>query len=311
MKKIFYLFLVGAMMIGVSSCSTNPAPEDGGNTNPETEVTIAIEVSDITAVSATVNITPSDTAKYYMFAYDSYSNFKEYGYEGDDEFAMKDDFSFWANVYWPYYEEAAKEYGYDFYSFLLNKGNYVDGEIDGMEPETEYIAYAYYVEINGADTILSGFSSKRFTTAAAEKSNITFAIDVDGANVVITPSNNDMYWYALIDNETLYDEEEGYAGDAAEALLSDYTFLSYFYEDLEPITGVENFELGELAYQAGAHTLIVAGFNGYYLTTDVTTKVVEVTEDMLPEDEDYESPRKANKQKVAKQLKTTKHRLAK
>ena len=319
MKKIFYLILAGVLMAGISSCNSNPVdePENGGNSSeeqptPTTADGLTISISNVTDISAYVSVVPADTDKYYMFAYDTYENYTEYGYVGNDEFAMKDDFHFWANDYWSYYEDLAKEHGYDFYSFLLSKGN-IEGNLEDLDPSTEYIAYAYYVEINGADTTLSGLTYKKFTTEKAQTSSITFQIDVDGADVTIKPSNNDPYWYTVLENELLYDEEYGYGGDLAEALKDDYVWLSYFYEDIEPITGVENFELGDFAYEAGEYTILVAGFNGHYVTSDIVSKEVTITDDMIPDDEDddFESPRKANKKKAVKQLKTTKHRLVK
>jgi len=309
MKKIFYfLAIVAISACTIIGCKPKDPVEDPNTDKDTTKVdttkvdtpevvvttpTLKIEISDISATTAHVTITPSDTNVYYFFAYDSYSNWVELGYANNDEYAMSDDLRYWLDDYNANQEYYA-QYGYSsFEEYYLYQGA-VAGNLNEMKPETEYIAYAYFVTISEKDTIPSGITYQRFTTDKAVMSDMTFTLEViDSANISIVPSNNDPYFAVVVEDSAFNAsaEEFGYEGDKVKAFDDEIDWLStmsrYFGEELTPITGATTLNVAESVYEDGLYHILVAGWNGEYRTTD---EVSEITMDVVAVEAEVETP---------------------
>ncbi len=323
MKKILYFMAIVAISASaIIGCKPkNPAenPQDGQDTTnvtPSEEDTVKasleISISDITATTAYAAVTPSNDSVYFFFAYDAYANWVEYGYEGKDDYAMEDDLNYWLEHYNNNKDYYAENYGFNTFEEAMLYQGAVDGPLTEMDPETEYIAYAYIVTINGTDTIPSGLTYKRFTTAEAVKSNITFQIDIlDSVNVSITPSNDDPYYVIVVDDETFNapKEENGYDGDKYLAFDSEISWMTmiaqYLGYEIAAITGAQTINVADVAYASGLQHILVAGWNEEYRTTD---EVSEVTMEVVVEEEEetvYESAKKVQHRLGTKSSKRT------
>ena len=187
MKKIFSIVMVAALVaFSITSCKKNgqnepenpqqqdsiqePVDTTAQDTTPAQDTTqvnpgalaLAIEVSDITATTAYVTITPSDTTAAYFCSYVSLPGLAEYEMTLD-EYAADD---------MDYYPTS----GYTF-DELATYGT-VAGEFEGLKPETEYYAYAFY--FNEKFEIIGEVNSVKFKTAALEVSE-TVALNLTDA----------------------------------------------------------------------------------------------------------------------------------
>lgn len=73
-----------------------------------------------------------------------------------------------------------------------------------LDPNVDYVVYAYSVEMVGEDPIVnSRVSQEAFTSGAVAKSDITFELTTSditpiSASITMTPSNNDIYSYGFV-----------------------------------------------------------------------------------------------------------------
>ena len=224
MKKIFNLVLAAFVLFSAASCAGTLGGDNGdGNGGGSSSQSFVVSVSNITATSATVSVTPSNDATYY---FDIMDKATVDGYSTLSEFA---------EAYIAYLKEYAVSNGYTI-AEILSSGNdsYTFADID---PATSYYAFAVGVNANGAVT--SNVTVKAFTTlnsgsGSGVTSNNTFSVDVTnvtatGATISVTPSNNDTYYFDLVEKE-VYDQFPNGATFAAEyiAYLKEY-FESYGY----------------------------------------------------------------------------------
>ena len=270
MKNLLKLLLVVLAGCGIS------CEQLGGLGGGSTKTSFDINVSDISATSATVSVTPSNDNT-YLFDVIEKDVFNSYGSNAafmvDIVSLIKSDYKTLAD---------ALSSGVDYYTY------------DGMlTPNTEYYAYAFSVTAEGV--ITSDLTLKTFKTPAATGGNTggddsgntgggtstnTFAISVTNitatdATVSVTPSNNDTYFFDVIEKSVLdqytdkkefaaaivaFYGEEGYTPSQMVSTGSDY----YEYEDW--------FE-ANTEYYAYAFGLDSNG----NITTEVTTKVFTTT----------------------------------
>lgn len=178
MKKLFYLFAVAVVAISLASCNKKdePASKD-----------FAITVSDVTATSAHVKITPSKEDAFYYASVVSQ--------EGLD-----------------YYKMTIEEYAQDDMDYYSGTGASFanlaqSGEFEGdveLQPETKYYAYAFYFNKNWE--ILSDVAYVTFTTPKLE---ITETIDLALAGAEVTWEFYATDGLGVLDLSTAFDEAKG------------------------------------------------------------------------------------------------------
>lgn len=134
--------------------SISATVEEGGTTG---EMTFTIEVSDVTANTATIACTPSDNNQTYLLNYTPKALFDQL-YTSDEVFT---------NALIQSLKQIAAEAGMtleDALQQLLSKGSVIL-DADQLEGSTEYVAYAFGLTTDG--TVTSAVSTETFTTEEA------------------------------------------------------------------------------------------------------------------------------------------------
>ena len=160
MKKIFSILAVALVAFSFASCN-------GNNPTPGKDGKFAILVENITATSADITVTPTDTAAYYYWTVYYAVSIKEAG----------DSLGYYIA------EDLKAEYGsYDWdlvASYLLTKGedNYSFSELPS---ETDLAVVAFYLD--STYTVLGEVGIKEFTTPKLEIEE-TVALNITSATV--------------------------------------------------------------------------------------------------------------------------------
>lgn len=160
MKKIFSILAVALVAFSFASCN-------GNNPTPGKDGKFAILVENITATSADITVTPTDTAAYYYWTVYYAESIKEAGDSLGAYLA----------------EDLKAEYGpYDWdlvASYLLTKGedNY---SFSGLPSETELAVVAIYLD--STYTVIGEVGIKEFTTPKLEIEE-TVALNITSATV--------------------------------------------------------------------------------------------------------------------------------
>ncbi|MCM1005879.1 MAG: hypothetical protein NC402_06250 [Prevotella sp.] len=180
----------------VASTSVTVLPFVCTNQPAVKQESISIEVSDITASNAYMSFTPSSDDFGYCFFISSKADFDAAG--GADK-AIENQIKYW--------EQSAEIYQYtwqkvmSWYQHNGIYGEYAYESYGALMSETEYVVYAF--AIDNDKNIIAPLVTKTFTTAEAEKSDITFTLSVTSTvpegndrntvNAQCVPSNDDTY----------------------------------------------------------------------------------------------------------------------
>lgn len=133
------------------------------------------------------------------------------------------------------FEEFASNYGYSLEDYLINSDMLKMGEYEsslrGLNPETEYYAYAVGMNISGERT--TGLVKTAFTTKSVEMKEASFdiAYEIKGKSVTmsVTPSDNEVLYYF----STLAKEYVGEGKDAlrqvAQSMLDEEIYYGQMY----------------------------------------------------------------------------------
>lgn len=257
-------------------------------------MTFDIQVTDVSETGATVTITPSNNDQTYMYAVVSAAYMKEFDNPAD---FIQDDITYW--------EDHCDNEGYTFESFIklmLRTGVHVDDELNDLDPNKEYCAYAY--GMTPEKIITSGLSTAYFTTTKIDYTNVNFKVtytnDTDyNATITVRPELEDGSLYAggwtftvrnsyaqTVDGET---DEEWQATILSN--LKEQVEEGYFTQD-DLLHGEKTFylsdNLGTGIRPWGGNTYYVycfglnANFNvdtndGVFSRSEVKTNPVEVT----------------------------------
>ena len=186
-------------------------------TTPDAPEVFDIQITDITGLSATINITPDDqTSTYYFYAY-PVADYEEHQ-NGSDYELMQYDYSFWQ------YMAAISEV--DVAEVIANdlvKGTQsvsTDALLYLTEWDTEYIVWAYGITAQGEVT--TTMTRRTFKTGSPAASSMTFDVKniktewyeettAEGtirgymAEADIIPSNKGERYFATITNKDWYD----------------------------------------------------------------------------------------------------------
>ncbi len=185
-------------------------------------------VTSVTSSSVVLDVDASDDEmRYLVMAVE-----KAYADQfADDEALYQDDLE--------YFEYIMAAYGLGSVSEVISAyttvGDSIGLEISDLTPETEYLFYAYGLELDGTRT--TDIYREYVTTLAespVENVDITFEFDIQSAggsyDITVTPSKDDVYYYFdCLDKASL---DEFYAGNSktlVEELLAYYisSYASY------------------------------------------------------------------------------------
>lgn len=275
MKNLFKLILAAVVLFGAASCGLLGEEGNGGGNNGggSSSSNFAISVTNITSTSATVSVTPLISGTYYFDVMDQSTV---------NSFSTLTSF---AEAYIQYLKEYAASNGISF-SDSLSAGRDSYTFSDMLEPGVKYYAFAFGVTSNG--TLTSEVTVKSFTTLTSDSGNgsgngstsqNTFAISVSGitsdsATVSITPSNNDTYYFDVVETEFVeqYSSLKEMAADYI-AYLKEY-FESYGYTLADALSsGSDSYTYEGDLDPSTSYYAFVFGVNGDgTITTDVTVK---------------------------------------
>ena len=182
--------------------------------------TFEITVSDVTASTATVSVTPSDSSVWYYYDIIPVEYFNEYA--DADELAK--DYLEWIEDEVEYYQE----YGVDYvFEDWLSRG--VDGyDFSDLTAETEYVAFAFAVDTS-THLNTGAFFQTHFTTLPVEETLLTFELANSDTALWFLPNSDEITYFAdYVSVDTL----SAYNITAAEFFEADVEYygeyISYF-----------------------------------------------------------------------------------
>ena len=260
MKNLFKLLLAAFVLFSAASCDIlnglggqdgngNNGGNGGGNGD---YAEYYIEVSGITTSGAIVSVTPSNEETYYFDVvekayYDSYSNKSQFLADYVAEIKA--------------YIDELNEYGYGVSFADFVSSGYDSYDFDGLlDANTEYVAIAFGLSADGEVTTAP--TTEAFKTLGNggntgggndDPSQNTFSISVTeisstSANVAVTPSNNDTYYFDVVD-KAFYDSYSNKADLAAD-------YVAYLQETAA--------EYAALGYDVTLADFLSSGSDSYY-----------------------------------------------
>ena len=186
-------------------------------TTPDAPEVFDIQITDITGLSATINITPDDqTSTYYFYVY-PVADYEEYQ-NGSDYELMQYDYSFWQYMAAISEAEVSEVIANDLVTG--NQSVSTDALLYLTEWDTEYLVWAYGINANGEVT--TTMTRRTFKTPSPATSSLTFEVEnikaewyeqttsegtIRGymAEADIIPSNKNERYFATITNKDWYD----------------------------------------------------------------------------------------------------------
>ncbi len=285
MKKVFFCMLLGALMASFTACN-EPV-------EIKTDAILAINVTNITSTGALVSVKGTPANAHYYFDVTDAASVQELGLDTVAQYYLdylKED--------WEYYQEdyLAEDPTLTFATTYLSQG---DDEYDYsgiLDPATEWVVIAFFVD-SATQTITGEIQTQSFTTPIPQPSNNTFNVTCDEVGFVITPSTEDSYYWTAYEKDTV-------AAYGAEFLWNDDV---QFWYDFGWLSLAISYDAEEWLYceyfeAPGDYTIIVAGCEGTYQTTDISTFDITVTADQIAaggceteEDFDFAPRKKTNK----------------
>lgn len=260
MKNLVKLMFMALAMCFVACGEFGNGGNDGNGGSDNTPLTFTIGISNITSSTAKVTVTPSNNDKTYYYDIVDKETLDFY-YDGSIAKCAKD-----------LVEYITKDLGKTMEEYVVSgKDVYI---FDSLEASTDYYIFAFGVLNDG--TITSNIAYKAFKTTASsgsgnggstggESSKNTFSISVNNisatsANVAITPSNSDTYYFDVVAKEVYdaYTNKTEFAKEYVAQLkemLAEYGYTiadilssgsdSYYYNDqLDPSTEYVAFVFG-------------------------------------------------------------------
>jgi hypothetical protein len=222
-KYLFLIALISAFMF--TSCHEEPVKV----------TTFEIEVSDVTASSAVVTVTPSDTNVWYY--YDIIPTEYYVDYESTD--SLVQDYIEWIEDEVAYCAEYGLDYVFeDWMSRGVDSYSYTD-----LTAETEYVAFAFAVD-TATHQKVGPFYQTKFTTLPVEEVSLMFEFASTDTAVWFLPNHNDVSYFmcvAPVDTlaahnmtyEQYWDFMVGYYGEYIDYLtFTGPVYLHYEYDGL-------------------------------------------------------------------------------
>ena len=219
MKKILFnglLLLLATVFVGCKDTpEVPPTPID-----PVDKPDFVIEVKNITDTSVEFTITPEDEEMTYIAMMTTKEYFDEF--EDDDAYIMDD-------LMW--LDDAAYDAGVELSEYLegVLKTGVISDTQDKLDPETEYVVYAFGLSNNGIVT--TSLYKQTFTTLSTELTELNFEIEVtdigyDTATVTITPDNDKAFYFV---NVFSLEDYQNYGGDESAFAAHINKLRNYYY----------------------------------------------------------------------------------
>ena len=219
MKKILFnglLLLLATVFVGCKETPDVPPTPIDPVDNPD----FVIEVKNITDTSVEFTITPEDEEMTYIAMMTTKEYFDKF--EDDDAYIMDD-------LMW--LDDAAYDAGVELSEYLegvLKKGAISDTQ-DMLDPETEYIVYAFGLSNNGIVT--TSLYKQTFTTLSTELTELNFEIEVtdigyDTATITVTPDNDKAFYFV---NVFSLEDYQNYGGDESAFVAHINKLRNYYY----------------------------------------------------------------------------------
>ena len=219
MKKILFNGLLLLLATALAGCKETPdvppTPVD-----PVDKPDFVVEVKNVTDTSVEFTITPADEEMTYI----AMMTTKEYfdTFEDDEAYIMDD-------LTW--LEDAAYNAGVGLNEYLegvLKKGVISDTQ-DMLDPETEYVVYAFGLSNNGIVT--TSLYKQTFTTLSTELTELNFEIQVtdvgyDTATITVTPDNDKAFYFV---NVFSLEDYQNYGGDESAFVAHINKLRNYYY----------------------------------------------------------------------------------
>lgn len=219
MKKILFnglLLLLATALVGCKETpDVPPTPVD-----PVDKPDFVVEVKNVTDTSVEFTINPADEEMTYI----AMMTTKEYfdTFEDDEAYIMDD-------LTW--LEDAAYNAGVGLNEYLegvLKKGVISDTQ-DMLDPETEYVVYAFGLSNNGIVT--TSLYKQTFTTLSTELTELNFEIQVtdigyDTATITVTPDNDKAFYFV---NVFSLEDYQNYGGDESAFVAHINKLRNYYY----------------------------------------------------------------------------------
>lgn len=181
-------------------------------TTPNGTEEFAIEVTDITGLSANIKITPDDPEMKYFWWIEEMDQYDQ-DFDNSDNLLIQNDFAFWQ-----YYADLEglnwKEVmGWDLTSGVTTDSS--DSLYNLLMWDNEYMVYAYGLDAEG--NLTTQMTKKEFKTAPKPQTkDVTFDVMIDSiewdseykkfaVSAKITPSDPEAKYYVTITNMSWYD----------------------------------------------------------------------------------------------------------
>lgn len=227
MKKNFTLVCAAIVALGLNAAPRQFNGQIGANGKPEFKhflqhveahhrarkaanallenENFAIQISDITAMSADVAITPVDKMAAYMYGYVDAAS---YAAASEAELAdeMKSQLDYIIMIYSIFGEEMT-------YADFASVGDYSETLTD-LESNTEYVVFAYLLDLESG-LALSAFDTAHFTTQSMEMSDNIISMSYANGVLQISTTNDDPYFF-IFESKADY---EYYQSDYSEASI--------------------------------------------------------------------------------------------
>ncbi len=288
MKKVFFCLLLGALIIGFTACN-EPV-------EIKTDATLAISVTNITSMGALISVTGTPANAYYYFDVTDAASVQEFGLDTIAQYYLdyqKED--------WEYYQEdyLAEDPTLTFASLYLSQGADEYDYAELLNPATEWVVVAFFVD-SATLNITGEVYSQSFTTPAAQPSSNTFQVTTSETGFTITPSNEDTYYWTIYEKDTVATYGAGLLWNEEIQFWYDFGWLPYFTS-----YGVEEWAYCENLEAPGDYTIVIAGCEGTYQTTEISTFDLTITSEQIAaggceeeEDIDFAPRRNTNKKLV-------------
>ena len=255
MKKLLNLLLAMLAVVGVACTPNNEEGNGNENNGPNAPLSFTIQLSNITSSSVKMDVVPSNNTDTYFFDVVEKSVLSHYA---SLESFVADYISQLKDIY--------EQHGMTLGEILSQGPDSWEYEVGQLFSNTEYYAFAFGLTAEGV--ITSEVAMEPFTTLEeipAGPSDNEFSVTVSnvtdtGALVSVTPSNNDTYYFDVIEKEVydMYTDKKEFAAEyiaEIKALFEAYGYSlgevlssgndAYSFEGyLEPNTAYYAFAVG-------------------------------------------------------------------
>ncbi len=253
-----------------------------------TSSTFDMSVSKIQSSAVWIDVIPENNDFYYRVGIVSAADYAKY--ESDANF-IDNDYAEMLKLYDTICELLGRDNVSSLEETLFEVGA-IDGQRRMLQPETDYYLFAY--RLNSKKKPIKTLVKLPFKTVAKPVSDITFALTAQGTELMVTPSNNDTYFWDFELKQTVDDDYFGsiyycfsdiidnyYTYDFIDNLLSqgnDTTDWAYFYS----LSEGDTLQVACVGY-AGEPSSEYAFFEVIYRGDDKTADVRPINDPLYDE----------------------------